>query len=47
MDIPRRFKKELCAGKTRLVEMSAEEEEADINLFNPEEYMFTSTTAET
>lgn len=29
-----------------LVEMNDEEEEADINLFDPEEYMFISTPAE-
>lgn len=46
LDIPRRLKKELCAGRARLVEMNTEEEEADINLFNPEEYMFVNTPAE-
>lgn len=46
LDIPRRLKKELCAGKAVLVEMNGEEEEEDINLFDPEEYMFISTPAE-
>lgn len=46
LNIPRRLKKELCAGRARLVEMNTEEEEADINLFDPEEYMFISTPAE-
>lgn len=46
LDVPRRLKKELCAGRARFVEMNDEEEEADINLFDPEEYMFTSTPAE-
>ena len=46
LDIPRKLKKELCAGKAVLVEMNTEEEEADINLFDPEEYMFISTPAE-
>ena len=47
LDIPRKLKKELRAGKAVLVEMNTEEEEADINLFDPEEYMFISTPAET
>lgn len=47
LDIPRRLKKELYAGRARFVEMNDEEEEADINLFDPEEYMFISTPAET
>lgn len=47
LDIPRRLKKELYAGRARFVEMNTEEAEADINLFNPEEYMFVSTPAET
>lgn len=46
LDIPSRLKKELCAGRARLVEMNDEEEEADINLFDPEEYMFISTSEE-
>lgn len=46
LNIPRRLKKELCAGRARLVEMNTEEEKADINLFDPEEYMFISTPAE-
>ena len=46
LDIPRKLKKELHVGKVVLVEMNTEEEEADINLFDPEEYMFTSTPAE-
>lgn len=46
LDVPRRLKKELCAGRARLVEMNDEEEEADINLFDPEEYMFISTPEE-
>lgn len=46
LDIPRRLKKELYAGRARFVEMNAEEEEADINLFDPEEYMFISTPEE-
>jgi len=46
LDIPRKLKKELCAGKAVFVEMNTEEEEADINLFDPEEYMFTSAPAE-
>lgn len=46
LDIPRKLKKELCAGRAILVEMNTEEEEADINLFDPEEYMFISTPAE-
>lgn len=46
LDIPRKLKKELHVGKAVLVEMNTEEEEADINLFDPEEYMFTSTPAE-
>lgn len=46
LDIPRRLKKELYAGRARFVEMNDEEEEADINLFNPEEYMFISTPEE-
>ena len=46
LDIPHRLKKELCVGKAVLVEMNDEEEEADINLFEPEEYMFISTPAE-
>ena len=45
LDIPRRLKKELYAGRARFVEMNDEEEE-DINLFDPEEYMFISTPAE-
>lgn len=45
LDIPRKLKKELCAGKAVLVEMNDEEEEADINLFDPEEYMFISAPA--
>lgn len=46
LDIPRRLKKELYAGRARFVEMNDEEEEADINLFDPEEYMFISTPEE-
>lgn len=46
LDVPRRLKKELCAGMARFVEMNDEEEEADINLFDPEEYMFISTPEE-
>lgn len=46
LDIPRKLKKELHAGKAVLVEMNTEEEEADINLFDPEEYLFISTPAE-
>ena len=46
LDIPRRLKKELYAGRARFVEMNDEEEEADINLFDPEEYMFISTHEE-
>lgn len=46
LDIPRRLKKELYAGRARFVEMNDEEEEVDINLFDPEEYMFISTTEE-
>lgn len=46
LDIPRRLKTELCAGRARFVEMNDEEEEADINLFDPEEYMFISTPEE-
>lgn len=46
LDVPRRLKKEFCAGRARLVEMNDEEEEADINLFDPEEYMFISTPEE-
>lgn len=46
LNIPRRLKKELYAGRARFVEMNDEEEEADINLFDPEEYMFISTTEE-
>lgn len=47
LDVPRRLKKELCDGEAWLVEMNTEEEEADINLFDPEEYVFVSTSAET
>ena len=46
LDVPRRLKKELYAGRARFVEMNDEEEEADINLFDPEEYMFISTPEE-
>lgn len=46
LDIPRRLKKELYDGRARFVEMNDEEEKADINLFDPEEYMFISTPAE-
>lgn len=46
LDVPRRLKKELYTGRARFVEMNDEEEEADINLFDPEEYMFISTPAE-
>lgn len=46
LDVPRRLKKELCAGRARFVEMNDEEAEADINLFDPEEYMFISTPEE-
>lgn len=46
LDVPRRLKKELYAGRARFVEMNTEEEEADINLFDPEEYMFISTSEE-
>lgn len=46
LDIPRKLKKELCAGRAILVEMNDEEEEADINLFDPEEYLFISTPVE-
>lgn len=47
LDVPRRLKTECFAGRARFVEMNTEEEEADINLFDPEEYMFVSTPAET
>lgn len=46
LDVPRRLKKELYAGRARFVEMNDEEEEVDINLFDPEEYMFISTPEE-
>ena len=46
LDVPRRLKKELYAGRARFVEMNDEEEEEDINLFDPEEYMFISTPEE-
>ena len=46
LDIPRRLKKELYAGRARFVEMNDEEEEVDINLFDSEECMFISTTEE-
>lgn len=40
-DIPRRLKKDDWIWGKALIEMNSEEEEKDINLFKPEEFLFT------